>query len=439
MSYSKGSLKVVIIGAGSSTFGPPNLYDLISQLGHTGFTLSLVDINEENLELMHNAAGVITESLDKTVQVQSTTKRGRVLQGADFVLVTAEQNRIEKWKIDWEIPKKYGINHTLGENRGPAGLSHTLRTVPLVMDICRDIENIAPEAFTLILTNPEDRITRAVNKYTDLDVAGYCDGPWDFRDRYAGDLLGIPGEQIYLEGAGINHAVWITEIVDKENGDDLYPKLVEKAKQEDWQPLGQHLYETYGYWPYENDEHYGEYFGYACDYVDCKGYDFDAYIRKRKEWKQKLTHLKEGDYDNEEFVEDSKQSAWYKFGDTPPSKVVKGLFVNEGQFMPTSIDIPNQGTMSELPDDMIVEVPTVITRGGIQGVKCNKLPEALNSFLHREGVIQKLSAKAPIENSRKLALKALLMDSSIDSPDTANKLLNDFLESHKESIPTLKA
>lgn len=438
MNYSRQSLKIVVVGAGSSTFGPPTLYDFISRLTDVDITLSLMDIDEESLELMHNAAEEIAGEFNGNVNVSSSSDRKEALDGADFVLITAEENRIEDWKRDWEIPQKYGITHTLGENRGPGGLSHTLRTVPLVMDICKDIEKVAPEAFTLILTNPEDRITWAISEYTELEVAGYCDGPWDFKDRYVRDLLDIPGERIHLEGAGINHAVWVTELKDKVTGEDLYPDLVKKAREEDWQPLGLHLYETYGYWPYENDEHYGEYLSYACDFVDCKGYDFEAYNEKRKNWHRKLVELKKGDHDSGSFLEDSKQAAQYKFGDAPPSKVVEGLFGSEGRFMPTSLNVPNGGSLPALPSDMIVEVPTVVSQGGVHGISCEEFPDPLNNFLFRQAVIQKLSARAPVERSRELAMKALIMDASVDSPDTANQLLDDFLRAHEESIPDLE-
>lgn len=430
------SIKVVVIGAGSVIFGPPLLYDLIRNIESRNLVISLVDIDEEKLGLISNAADVIGSVEAAEVEIESSTDRTEVLEEADFVLITVEEDRIERWKLDWEIPKEFGIEHTLGENRGPAGLSHTLRTVPLVLGIAEDVERLAPQASVLVLTNPEDRVAYAVENYTSLKVAGYCDGPWDFKDRYLGTLLGIPGEEIYLEGAGINHAIWLRKIVHRPTGKDLYPDLLQKASRKDWQPFGQHLYKTYGFWPHENDEHYGEYFNYACDYIDCNGYDFAAHLEKAENWKAMLEALEKEEYREEDFVRNVADLYWKVFGDSPPSDVIRGVSCGEERFLP-GIDITNDGKIPGLPEDMIVEVPAVATPGGISGIKWEAFPDELTSFLYREAVIQRLSAEAAAEGSRNKALKALLLDSHIDDPRTARNLLEEFISVHEDYFPEL--
>lgn len=433
MTNSNG-LSIVYIGAGSSNFGPAILLDLLENVLRDNDTLSLVDINERALQLMDGAAHKMASHLERSIEVRSDSKRLGLLKGADCVIITVEEDRMNRWKTDWRIPQELGIVHTLGENRGPGGLSHTLRTAPLVVEIAKDVEKAAPDATVIILTNPEDRLAYAVTKYTRLRAYGYCDGLWDFRDHLVGPLLGIPGERVHVHAGGINHAVWITDIRETGTRRDLYPEMVKRARETGWQPFGLHLYENYGLWPHENDEHYGEYFHYASEFVDCKGYDFDGHEQMDREWKAKIEKLVGGNYDVEKFVAETRTFNWNVFGDAPPSDVIRGVHRGESRFIPNA-NLPNNGKIPGLPGDMVVEVPGVASSSGIFGIGFPDLPEPILVFLHREGVIQKLSAEAAVEGSRHKALQSLLLDPQVRSAATAEKLLDAFLDAHADLIP----
>jgi alpha-galactosidase len=424
----------VLIGAGSSVFGPPTLLDLLTCVFGQGGRLSLVDTDAAALSLMEGAARKLSDSFGGKVAIAAATAREEVLAEADFVIISVEEDRIGRWKLDWEIPQRFGIKHTLGENRGPAGLSHTLRTAPLVLGICRDIERLAPAATVIIMTNPEDRLAYAVNKYTRLRVFGYCDGLWDFKQNFVGKLLGIPGEKIHLHAAGINHAVWITDLRNRETGEDLYPLMLSKGRQTGWQPFGQHLYRTYGLWPHENDEHYGEYFHYACEFMECKGYDFDEHVAMDRGWKQRIGEFVAGRYDPERFTQETRDFMWRIFGDVPPSNIIGGVHLGRPAYLQNA-NIPNRGALPGLPDDMIVELPAVATPSGIFGVHFQKLPDPIIAFLYREGVIQGLAAEAAVEGSRHKALQALMLDPQVRSAEMAAALLDAFLEAHEGFIP----
>jgi alpha-galactosidase len=396
--------------------------------------LSLVDTNSRSLSLMEQAARKLDRLFEGAIELRCSTNRKELLADADFVVISAEEDRINRWRLDWEIPMRFGIRHTLGENRGPAGLSHTLRTAPLVMDICRDIEDLCPNATVIIMTNPEDRLAYAVSKYTNLRVVGYCDGLWDFKDRYLGKLLEIPGEDIHVHAAGINHAVWIRDIRHRKTGEDIYPHMVSKAKEANWEPLGQHLYKTYGLWPHENDEHYGEYLHYACEFIDCRGYDFDQHVALDRDWKNRIGRFIEGDYEAETFVSQARDFMWLIFGDAPPSSIIQGVHLGNPTYLPNA-NIPNRGSLPGLPEDMIVEVPAMATPSGIFGIRFEPMPDPINAFLYREATIQKLAAEAAVEGSRDKALQALLMDPQVRSPQIAESLLGAFLEAHRDFIP----
>lgn len=428
------STDAVLIGAGSASFGPPLLYDLLTRVFPNGGTLSLVDLDAASLTLMERAAVLMRDRLGVQVEIRSATERNEVLAGAHFVLIAAERDRIGRWRLDWEIPRRFGIRHTLGENRGPAGLSHTLRTAPLVLEICRDAERLAPGALAVILTNPEDRLAYAVTRYTGLAAYGFCDGLWDFKDHLLGRLLGLPGSEIYLHGAGINHAVWITALRHKKTGDDLYPLMVRRAEESGWQPFGRHLYELYGLWPHENDEHYGEYFHYTEEFFPSTGYDFEAHLAQDRLWKERLGRLAAGDYGIDPFVAETRRFVEEVFGDAPPSDVLRGAHLGEPTFLQNA-NIPNQGKLPGLPDDMIVELPAVATPAGIFGLQFPRLPEPIMAFLQREAAIQKLSVEAAVEGSRRKALAALLLDPQVRGLKMAQGLLDAFLEAHRGYLP----
>lgn len=439
-------LKIVFIGAASAVFGPVTIYDVLTQLSTDtrAPTLALVDTDSAALLRVHRIAEAMARQLGVEAAVESSTDRREVLAGAHSVIVAAEADRIERWRLDWEIPRRFGIRHTLGENRGPAGLSHTLRTVPLVLDIASDIEELSPEATVIIMTNPEDRVAYAVNHYTGLRAYGYCDGLWDFKHHYLEPLLGIPGERIFVEAAGINHAVWITTLRDTKNHDagnrdaatgvDLYPRLLAETADGSWQPLGRHLYERYGLWPHENDEHYGEYFPYACELIECPGYDFDAHLREERQWRSAAEEVIAGTRDPARFTSEVADAVWEVFGDAPPSAVIRGVHLGAPPGGPQYLhnaNIANRGHIPGLPDDMVVEIPGLASPAGVHGVGMHRLGPALLSFLQREGTIQRLSAEAAAEGSRTKALTALELDPHVGSPATAEALLDAFLEAHR--------
>lgn len=427
-------LKVTIIGAGSASFGPISQADLYLNTLSNGGTLGLVDLDQQALDRATRLSRVLSDYHGAGVEVVASTDRNDVLAGSDVVMIAAETNRISSWRKDWQIPQDFGIAHTLGENRGPAGLSHTLRTVPLVLDMCRDIERLCPKALVLIMTNPEDRIAYAVNTYANIQAYGFCDGLWDFKHKHFEPLMGIKGDDLYLEGYGINHAVWITEMRQLSSGENLYDKFVQKARKSNFEPFGLHLYEQFGLWPHENDEHYGEYFSNACEFINCKGYDFDGHLSEQGQWESAADRVLDGTNPVETFWNEACETMWDVFGDSPPSAFIAGVKGTHPQFI-QNVNVANNGIIDGLPDDMIVEVPGVAAPSGLHGMKGKALPFAITSFLAREGAIQRLSAEAAYEGSREKALLALELDSHVTSTALANRLLDAFIEAHYEILP----
>lgn len=419
--------KIVVVGAGSASFGLNNLRDAFQSTHLRGSELCLVDVNEERLAWMTKLAQKMNDVSGEGLEITSNTDRKKALPGAEFVITCIAIKRNELWKKDWEIPRKHGVRHVLGENGGPGGLSHALRNIPMIMDIARDMEKLCPDAWLVNFTNPESRICRAVNKYSAIKTVGLCHGISMGRDNVA-YITGIPAEDIDVLASGINHFTWFHKITNKNTGENLYPLLSEKCKNFNpkFMPFSRYLYEKFGLFPSPSDDHVGEYFAYAYEMAGEHGYDFSA-----------ADFLWEGLWDTikkmADGTEDVKGLLSSKSGEIA-FEIIEDIVVDRASFR-LSVNIQNNGLLKSVPDFAVVEVPAVVDRIGVHGVACPDLPEPVTAMCAHQTHIQELCVDAAVKGSRKLALEALLVDPVIHSTSAAEKILDEFLSVHKEFLP----
>ena len=212
--------KIVFLGASSASFGLSMLRDLFGTPELRGSTLVMVGLDAAMLGKMTELAKLLNARTGADFIIEQTTDRRAALDGAGFVVNATAIDRNRLWKLDFEVPKKYGIRHTLGENGGPGGLFFTLRTLPLVFDFVRDIEELCPDALFLNFSNPESRIVLALGRYTKVRCIGLCHGIFMGRDAVA-DIMGLPRERVEVWGAGLNHFQCLLQIRDRITGEDL--------------------------------------------------------------------------------------------------------------------------------------------------------------------------------------------------------------------------
>ena len=242
--------KIVFIGAGSMSFGGSMFRDIFTCTDLAGATLSLVDTDAENLERMYRLAVKLNEVTGLGLKLEESMERRDLMAGADFVITSIAIERCDLWKQDFNIPKKYGIRHSLGENGGPGALFFTLRTIPVIMDIVRDMEELCPNAYYLNFSNPETRIVLAVSKYSGIKSMGLCHGIFMGHGAVA-EILDRKYEDIEVLGAGMNHFQWLLSIRDKGSGENLYPEFREREKsfRADFLPYSRKMYRAFGLWP----------------------------------------------------------------------------------------------------------------------------------------------------------------------------------------------
>jgi alpha-galactosidase len=430
--------KIVLIGAGSVSFGTGTLCDLFAAREELeGSTIALVDINPASLQLMTQVAQRLNAATGEPFVIQATTDRCQALPGAQFVITSIAVKRNERWRLDFQIPLKHGVKHVLGENGGPGGIFHAMRNIPIMLDICRDIERLCPNALVLNFTNPEGRLCLAATRYTGLQFVGLCHGIGMAQSTIS-HALGLPVEEIDPKAAGLNHFTWILDLRRASTGEDLYPafkramaeKLAEVQKQVGWGvTLCRYLMDTYGYFPSPSDDHVGEYLSYAWEYCGMEGYDFEAADRWGEELYQRLRRFAGGETPVEEMLQ-------HRSGERAVP-IILGVLGNTHQYE-LAVNVPNAGFIPNLPGWAIVEVPATIDATGVHGVSVGPLPEPIAAMCRTQIAVIDRMVEAAVHGDRTAALQALLLDPVVNSISQAEAILAEMLEVHKDFLPQFK-
>jgi len=258
--------KIVLIGAGSSSFGLFSLCDAVNTPALRGSNLVLVDIDAKKLRVMRKLADLMNKKTGARLKIEHTVDRKEALPGAKFIVMSIAVDRMNRWRMDWEIPFKHGIRQVIGENGGPGGLAHTLRNVPIFMEICRDIEDLCPDALLINYTNPLSRLCLAISRYSRVKVVGLCHELKNQLPKLS-EILEVGSDELDAMSAGLNHFAWILDLRFKSRGEDAYPLLREKLRSYNpsFQPLCRELFDKFGLYPCTDDNHVGEYVPYGWD------------------------------------------------------------------------------------------------------------------------------------------------------------------------------
>ena len=429
------SSKIVIVGAGSASFGSKILGDVFSHPELAGSELWLVDVNESAVDLMWQLARKISQEWDNKLDIKKSTDLDSALPDADFVISMVEVNRDQLWQLDFTIPHKYGVMQVLGENGGPGGFAHTLRSVPLVMDIARKMEDLCPNAWLLNYTNPVPRVSRAINRYTNIKCVGLCHGVMSTVNMIA-KILGTEPDNIDVKVAGLNHFHWALDIRFANSGEDAYPLLREKEPlyEPDKRYLWRDLFRRFGYLTYPSDDHIAEYmqFMHVEAFNPWKKYEHDHWLlhwdgkedRRDAMW-QTIQDMVKGDVPTDELRLGSGERGIH---------VLLALRDNSNSYE-LAVNIPNKGYIGNLPADCIVEVPALVSGYGIHGLEMGDLPTPLAALCNLQVHVAELAVEAAVTGNRRIALQALLVDPVINDIDVAEKILDEYLSVHAEHLP----
>jgi alpha-galactosidase len=429
--------RIVIIGAGSAQFGTDMLCDLFAaREALWGSTIALVDINPEALGVMARLARRLNEMTGEPFVIEATTDRNEALPGARFIIIAIAVQRNERWRLDFQIPLKHGVKQVMGENGGPGGIFHAMRNIPIILDICRDVEHLCPDALVLNFTNPEGRICLAATRYTDLQFVGLCHGI-GMAQHAIGQVLDLPPDDIDPKAGGLNHFNWILELRHRSTGEDLYPAFKRAMAAQRVEEAGIHSYrfgirlchylmDVFGYWPLPSDDHVGEYLTYAWEFCGLDGYDFEDADRRAAENWARLRRWSGG--------QESPDALLQAVSGERAVPIITGVLGNTHQYE-LAVNVPNAGCIPNLPDWAIVEVPAAVDASGVHGLPVGPLPEPIAAMCHAQIAVIDRLVEAAVHGDRGVALQALLLDPVVNSAHQAEAILDEMLEVHKDLLP----
>ena len=427
--------KIVLIGAGSHAFGLMTLRDLMLTPELRGSRVALVDIAADKLDRMARLARRMNHTWNAHLDISSTTDRCEALPGADFVVTAIERKHYEMWRLDIEIPLRCGTRHLYGENGGPGGMFHTFRQVPPMLEIARDMERLCPDAWLVNMSNPESRLCLALNRYTRVKNVGVCLGAYITQNNLATTVLGRPQEDIDIKVAGINHCHWVMEVRDARTGEDLYPEIRRRIQAVDpaWQPLSRECLRRFGYFPGPADTHVGEYLSWGWQFMPPGYTDWifegDEQAAEREARIEQLANatgpLTDADL-SDLLIEGGLR--WQTVD------IILSLLDNGNRYI-LSLNVPNDGYISNLKRDAIVEIPAIVGAGRIYGLGMGELPPAIAALMELQLRIMDLVVEAAVTGNRQAALEALIIDPTVPDPATAEKILDRMLVEEAELLP----
>ena len=443
-------LTVTVIGAASTTFGPKVLRDILNFPEVGGCTFNFVDTNAERLDIYDRLARRVNEQLKTPVTLRSGLKRRDLLAGSDYVVLSVDTGHYDTWEQDFKVPNAHGYRQVLGELGGPGGLFHTLRQVPLHLEIARDVEELCPNATVMVASNPLNRVCLALERHANLkQVVGLCHGVEMALYLFLNRVLEIDGDDLQALAAGTNHLTWLLELRRKSTGEDLYPFMREKLGKlsADEEGLSRKLLDVYGYLPATLDSHAGEYLPFAHEFAGADGINFDEH---RKQERQRWDYLRrladdEAEWDRYEAHYGSQEGlseelrldpffAPRNWADTLAFPILAAVVTNKRAWLP-AVNLLNQGAISNLPADVFVEAPAVANSTGVHLQHVGPLPKPLAAFNRRDVDQTELSVEAAVTGRRGDILKAMLLDPTVRSVRAAETTLDTLLKAHARHLP----
>ncbi|WP_025852069.1 6-phospho-beta-glucosidase [Paenibacillus ehimensis] len=425
-------LKVVVIGGGSS-YTPELIEGFI--VHHDRFPVTdlwLVDIpeGEHKLRIVGQLAQHMVEKSKLPIAVRLTTNRREALAGADFVTTQLRVGLLEARIRDETIPLRYGM---IGqETTGPGGMMKALRTIPVLLDIAKDMEELCPDAWMLNFTNPAGMVTEAILNHSKIRAVGICNSPIGVYKWLAG-LYEVPMERIYAEFVGLNHLHWVTQV--RIDGESKLEELL--ANRDGYSAKNVPQYEwnasfirSLGAIP----TYYLKYF-YLTEEMLADQVESSAREGTRAEVVKRLEDELFELYKDPELAEKPKQlekrgGAYYS---EAAVKLMTSLY-NDTRDIQT-LNVRNQGILDFLPADACIEVNCVVTKQGPIPLPVSLVPEAAKGLIHAVKTYERLAIAAAVSGDRGLALQALAHHPLVTSVNKAEPMLEEMLEQNKAFLP----
>jgi alpha-galactosidase len=430
-------VKTVFLGAGSTVFTRNLLGDILGHEELADSEIVLHDIDAERLGTSELVARRVCEALKAPARISATTDRRAALDGADYAINMIQVGGYEPCTVtDFEIPTRFGLRQTIGDTLGIGGIMRGLRTIPVLLSMCEDMEDLCPDVWFLNYSNPMAMNCRAVNRATKIRTVGLCHSVQGTAYELSLDL-GVDYRDITYLAAGINHMAFYLRF--ERDGEDLYPRLRSLAESDQVPENNRVRYEMLrrlGYFVTESSEHFAEYVPWFIkrdrpDLITRFNVPLDEYPRRCvaqiEHWETERARL-----ENDPVVE-VRPSGEYA------ATIIRSIETGK----PRTIygNVANHGLIDDLPSGCTVEVPCLVDGNGVQPTRIGALPPQLTALIRTNVNVQELTVEAALTGQLEHVYHAAMLD-----PHTAAeldleqiwKLVDELITAHGDWIPKLR-
>ncbi len=438
------AVKIAFIGAGSLGFTRKLIRDVLTFDTLQDADLWLMDVDAERLDFANRAVRRIVALGHYPARVHATRDRAEALRHADFVVVTILVGGPEVFRHDIEIPMTYGVDTNIGDTRGPSGIFRAARTLPVMLEIARDMERLCPQALMLNYTNPMAMLCRAMSLETSIALTGLCHSVQGTAAMLAGWIDADPADIRYT-CAGINHMAWYKEFTYR--GEDAYP-LIHKAITENKDIYNQEqvrneMYLALGYYVTESSGHNSEY---------------NWWFRKRGDLIERYcthgTNWNPGEYAYvlnryRERADSWKEDAKRWFAADTPIELERGHeyaafimhAVQGGEPFQFNGNVPNDGLVDNLPPQACVEVPVWASTAGLEAVRVGSIPAPCAMLTGLSAQIEEMAVEGILRGDPTLIYQAIAHDplsAAVLSLREIRSMVNDMFAVNREYMPTFQ-
>ena len=444
--------KIAMIGAGSVVFAKNLLGDILSYPELAGCEIALMDIDPERLRVAEIVARRVAAAVGATPAIRATTDRRRALDGADYAVNMIQVGGYRpSTVIDFDIPRKYGLRQTIADTLGIGGIFRALRTIPVVLDMCRDMEAVCPDVVFLNYVNPMAMVTGAALKATRINTVGLCHSVQGTAEQLA-RYLDVPAEAMEYRCAGINHMAFYLEL--RANGEDAYPLLRAKYGDQDAYPplpipdevarpdsvqLRMHdavrfeVFRRLGYFVTESSEHFAEYVPWFIsrdhpELIERFHIPLDEYLTRCEQQNARWAAMRD-ELTNTDHPLAVRRTSEYC------ARIIRARETNE----PAVIygNVLNHGLITNLPDGCTVEVPCLVDANGVQPTVVGDLPVHLAALMRTNINVQEVTVAAVLEGKKEHVYHAAMLDPHLAAELTLDEiwsLVDDLFAAHGEMI-----
>ena len=428
-------LKITFIGAGSTVFAQNLIGDILSFPELANATISLFDIDPVRLRTTEIVAQKIAQRLEVKPIIEATTDRRQALDGANYAINMIQVGGYKPGTIiDFEVPKKYGLRQTIADTLGIGGIMRALRTIPVLIDMSRDMEELCPDVLHLNYVNPMAMNCWALSRATTIKTIGLCHSVQGTMIELALDMGVIPNEIDFI-CAGINHMAFYLRL--ERNGQDLYPllhKIIEEDRVPQHNRVRYEMLKRLGYFVTESSEHFSEYTPWFIkenrqDLIERFNIPLDEYITRCENQIASWEKLRKKMEDPQRQLRVNRSGEYGSLiihsQETGIPRVIYG-------------NVANNGLIENLPDGCCVEVPCLVDRNGVQPTHIGKLPPHLAALMQTNINVQGLTVEAALTGKREHIYHAAMLDPHTAAEldlDQIWSLVDDLIDAHGDYLP----